>query len=100
MFHEFLFKLDRLIGRKALAKHCEVSIKIVNNWFTRDKNIRVEHALAIENLTSKLADKNGTKKITAENISPYAAKQIKEFRVTVIREFLKNQKTQNSGIYP
>jgi DNA-binding transcriptional regulator YdaS (Cro superfamily) len=92
MFEQILFKLTRILGpRKRIAECLKVSIKIVNNWFTRDRKISVEYALAIEITVSEIAAKKGTEKIRAETIAPYAAKQISEFRKLVIREFLENQ---------
>jgi hypothetical protein len=93
MFHNALFNLVRIVGsRKSLAKYLEISVKMLNKWFTRDKKIRVEHALSIEILSSRFAEKKGTPIIKAESIAPYAAKQINEFRKTVIREYLKGQR--------
>jgi DNA-binding transcriptional regulator YdaS (Cro superfamily) len=60
MFYDALFRLVRIVGsRKNIATHVKTSIRIVNNWFTRDQKIRVEHALAIETLTAEIADKEG-----------------------------------------
>jgi DNA-binding transcriptional regulator YdaS (Cro superfamily) len=77
MFHDVLFKAIRMIGsRKKTAKLLRISLKIVENWFTRDQRIRVEHALMLEVLTDAIAVKKGTQKINAEELAPYAATQI------------------------
>ena len=94
MFHDYLFKAQKILGsRKEMAKATGVSIKIVNNWFTRDRHIALEHALMIEiKIHEKIAQKIAQKRakgemleewmviIRAESLSPYAAKQIKKFR--------------------
>jgi DNA-binding transcriptional regulator YdaS (Cro superfamily) len=81
MYHDALFKAIRMIGsRKKTAKLLGVSIKIINNWFTRDRKIRVEHALMLEVITDNIAKKQAKQKIMAEQFAPHAAYQINAFR--------------------